>query len=131
MSKTYLQLNRIRRMNILLAEDDTTTNYMITKILSKKGWNMYSALNGKEAIDILLSQRIDLVITDIMMPLVNGLELLNFIKSTPRTKDIPVIGFSAGNKQKIFSELSEFQFNHFFEKPVDLKILTKKILELL
>jgi CheY-like chemotaxis protein len=99
---------------------------MVKKVLSKKEWNVIATFNGQEAIDAILSNQINLVITDIMMPLVDGIELLKFIKSSPNTKNIPVIGFSAGNKQQILGKLYEYQFDYFFEKPMNLNVLTDK-----
>lgn len=116
---------------ILLAEDDQATNFMVNKILSKRNWKIISTFNGREAIDVLQTQPIDLVITDIMMPYIDGVELLEFIKSSPDTKDVPVIGFSAGNKEKIMAQLVDHHFDWFFEKPVNLDLLATKAEELL
>jgi CheY-like chemotaxis protein len=116
---------------ILLAEDDQATNFMVNKILSKRNWKIISAFNGREAIDVLRTQHVDLVVTDIMMPYIDGVELLEFIKSSPDTKDVPVIGFSAGNKEQIMARLEDYQFDWFFEKPVNLDLLSAKAEELL
>lgn len=117
--------------NILLVEDDKATNLMVKKVLTQKNWNVIATFNGQEAIDALQSDQVDLIITDIMMPIVDGVELLEYTKSTPKTKDIPVIGFSAGNKAMIFARLSDHQFDYFFEKPVNLHVLAAKAAEYL
>ncbi|WP_209328939.1 response regulator [Lunatimonas salinarum] len=117
--------------NILLAEDDLGMNLMVSKVLKSNNYNVISAYNGKEAIEILEKSKIDIVITDIMMPFVDGIELLNYIKSSQGTNSIPVIGFSAGNKEKIFARLGDYKFDFFYEKPVNLKVLVEKINELL
>ncbi|EON76464.1 DNA-binding response regulator/sensor histidine kinase [Lunatimonas lonarensis] len=116
---------------ILLAEDDKGANLMVSKVLTSKGLQVLSAFNGQEAIELFDSNQIDLVITDIMMPIVDGIELLDYIRSTPAKGHVPIIGFSAGNKEKIFERLKINQFDLFFEKPVDLKNLAAKVFELL
>lgn len=118
-------------MTILLAEDDIATNLMVKKILSQKEWNIITTFNGQEAINAIQENQVDLIITDIMMPLVDGIELLEFVKSSSKTKNIPVIGFSAGKREKIFARLSDYNFDYFFEKPVNLRVLLAKAEELL
>jgi CheY-like chemotaxis protein len=116
---------------ILVAEDDKGTNLMVSRILRMSGWEVDCAFDGRRALEILAEKTIDLVVTDIMMPYVDGIEVLNHIKASEKYKNIPVIGFSAGNRQKILSKLSDYQFDLFFQKPVDLSVLANKIKELL
>lgn len=118
-------------INILLAEDDQATNLMVKKVLSQRKWNVIATFNGQEAIEALHSNDIDLIITDIMMPFVDGIELLEYTKTTLKTKHIPVIGFSAGNKEMIFARLVDHDFDYFFEKPVNLHVLAAKVEEFL
>lgn len=115
---------------VLLAEDDQATNLMVKKVLSLKGWNVITTFNGQEAIEALQTNQVNLIITDIMMPFVDGVQLLEFTKSSLTTEKIPVIGFSAGNREKIFARLSNYHFDYFFEKPVNLHVLAAKAEEL-
>lgn len=78
--------------SILIVEDSTTTRSLIRAVIEEVGdFNIIEAPTGFDALKILPSQDVDLVVTDINMPDINGLELINFIKSNPRYSHIPLI----------------------------------------
>jgi two-component system chemotaxis response regulator CheY len=78
--------------NVLIVEDSKAIRSMIRVSLEEDG-NFFAveAGNGFEALKTLPTRRFDLVITDINMPDINGLELIGFVKSNPEYKDIPLI----------------------------------------
>ncbi|MBI4685291.1 MAG: response regulator [Nitrospirae bacterium] len=78
--------------SILIVEDSTTTRSLIRAVIEEVGdFNIIEAPTGFDALKILPSQDVDLVVTDINMPDINGLELINFVKSNPRYSHIPLI----------------------------------------
>lgn len=76
---------------ILVVDDSFTTRTLEESILSSRGYNVLSAVNGVEAWNFLQKNPVDLVITDVEMPLMNGFELTNKIKQHESLKKIPVI----------------------------------------
>ena len=88
---------------ILVADDSPTTRALITSTLEGLGeFQVVGAANGFEALRILPREKVDLVITDINMPDINGLELINFIRQNPRYQKTPLIIISTegGNRDR-------------------------------
>lgn len=79
--------------SILIVEDSATTRSLIRAVIEEMGDDFftYEASSGFEALKMLPQERFDLIITDINMPDINGLELINFVKNDPRYKQIPLI----------------------------------------
>ncbi|MFW5677179.1 MAG: response regulator, partial [Acetivibrio ethanolgignens] len=80
-------------MRLLLAEDERDLNHILTKRLTNDGYSVDSCFNGEEALEFLNVAEYDAVILDIMMPKVDGLEVLKRIRSAG--KDTPVIFLTA------------------------------------
>lgn len=79
--------------SILIVEDSSTTRSLIRTVIEDMGDDFFTheASSGFEALKMLPQERFDLIITDINMPDINGLELINFVKNDPRYKHIPLI----------------------------------------
>jgi two-component system chemotaxis response regulator CheY len=78
--------------SILIVEDSTTTRALIRAVIEEMGdFNTVEASSGFEALKLLPTQEFDLVITDINMPDINGLELIGFIKNNPKYSHLPLI----------------------------------------
>ncbi len=79
--------------SVLVVEDSVTTRAMIRAVIEDMGedFNTLEAATGFEALKMLPQESFDLVITDINMPDVNGLELINFVKSNPNYNHIPIV----------------------------------------
>jgi two-component system chemotaxis response regulator CheY len=78
--------------NILIVEDSATTRALIRAVIEDmEDFNIVEAGSGFEALKLLPTQEFNLVITDVNMPDINGLELIHFIKSNPRYSHIPLI----------------------------------------
>jgi two-component system chemotaxis response regulator CheY len=84
--------NEILTKSILIVEDSTTTRALIRAIIEEIGdLNTVEATSGFEALKLLPTQKFDLIITDINMPDINGLELINFIKNNPKYSNLPLV----------------------------------------
>jgi two-component system chemotaxis response regulator CheY len=79
--------------SVLIVEDSATTRAMIKAVIEEMGEDLTTleAETGFEALRMLPQEQVDLIITDINMPDVNGLELINFVKSNPNYQHIPMI----------------------------------------
>lgn len=76
---------------MLVVEDTELLRRMYTDKLSQEGYEAFPAADGMEALEILRTQTVDLILLDLVMPRLGGLEVLEVLKEDPRTKDIPVI----------------------------------------
>lgn len=77
---------------ILIVEDSTTTRSLIRAVIEEIGdFETAEAASGFEALKMLPLQEYDLIITDINMPDINGLELISFVRNNPRYKHLPII----------------------------------------
>ncbi|MBN2736495.1 MAG: response regulator [Spirochaetales bacterium] len=92
--------------NILLVEDSKVTRTSEKKILTKQNFNVFEAGNGKEALEILEKENIDCVISDIEMPVMNGLEMIQQIRGNSDYDELPIIVVSSyKNYNDVLKEL--------------------------
>jgi len=96
MSKKQLVIDKqsnvaIVKKNILVVDDSVTTRILERNILRTAGYNVTVAINGLDALTKLLSEKFDLVLSDIEMPDINGFELTERLRTDNRFKDIPII----------------------------------------
>jgi CheY-like chemotaxis protein len=117
---------------ILIIDDDPTIQILFSQFLKSKGHTILQAEDGRKGISILKSQQLDLVITDIMMPEMDGLEILMGIRDAEI--EIPVIAISGGMRDLPINFLRHaklFGASYVFEKPVPLDILNNSVNSLL
>jgi CheY-like chemotaxis protein len=86
---------------ILVVEDDYLTLQLLYYFLRRNNHTILQACNGYDAIDVLRENQVDLVITDLNMPGMDGLALLEYIRSNEQTRDVPVIVLTASGVEQI------------------------------
>lgn len=104
---------------ILVAEDSSTIRKFISFCLSSKGYEIILAKDGMEAIEKLPSERIDLVITDLNMPNVDGFELIKTIRENEYYRDMPIIILSSLAKNDDVQRGLGCGANSYLIKPFD------------
>ena len=82
---------KLENKNILLVEDDLFLGKMLMRLLKVEGAKSDWAQDGEEALDKLKNDTFDLIIADLMMPKMDGRELIKRVKADEKTKDIPII----------------------------------------
>lgn len=107
-----------KEQQILVVEDNRDMQNYIQEILAPH-FNISLAEHGKKALDLLKNkkQQFDLIITDLMMPLMNGMELLEAIRSDEELQKIPVIILSALSEEKIKLEVISIGIDDYVSKP--------------
>ncbi len=103
-------------MKILLAEDEEMMLKAIEFRFQKDGFEVITAKNGKEALEHIKKDPPDLIVTDIMMPFVTGLEIINTVKNELKL-DIPIIVLSAVGLEDTVLEAFELGADDFITKP--------------
>ncbi len=117
--------------NILVVEDDEIMLKAIKNILSKDGYNVILAKNGKEAFDKLENADYDLVLSDLMMPYANGLEVISRLKNDPAKKHISIIIVSSVGNEETITEAFRLGADDYLKKPImagELLIRIRKLL---
>ena len=100
---------------------------MMEEIIKLMGHEPISARNGAEGIELALNEKPDLILMDIQMPGINGLEAMRRIKSDPLTSHIPILALTAmamkGDEERLLGE----GFDDYISKPIRLHDVTEKI----
>lgn len=106
-------------MKVLLVDDDSVHLLILRKIFEKSNHEVVIAHNGKEALQYLeFDSSFQLILTDVMMPIMDGVEFLDHLKESPRTSNIPTIGFTAGDVE-YYRAHSKNKFDSLVAKPID------------
>lgn len=114
-------------MRVLIADDDPVARRLLEATLRRWGWDVLSAGGGEEAAALAEEHRPEVVITDILMPDVNGYELCRRIKATPGLKDVPVILLTALSDPSDVIEALQCGADGFITKPYDEDFLAGRI----
>lgn len=116
---------------ILLVEDDEKNRDMLTKRLRRKGFEVATAADGAEACARVAAEPPDLILMDMLMPVMDGYEATQRLKAQPVTQAIPIIGLTAnamvGDREKVLEAGCE----EYEEKPITFDRLLDKIRTLL
>ena len=111
---------------VLIVEDDPELIDFLSAIFSSR-YNVFTAENGKAGLDVALNNHIDLVISDVMMPEMDGTELCRRLKKNLGTSHIPVILLTAKNDTKDVMEGYESGADAYVQKPFDPQILELQV----
>ena len=114
-----------KEVSVLCIEDDNPTRESLVRTLSHKYEKIYGSANGHEAIDVILNNDVDVIVTDIRMPKMDGIALLEFLKEN-KIK-IPVIILSAYDNTDYLHKAIEFKVEKYLNKPIDLNTLVDSI----
>jgi two-component system response regulator VicR len=112
---------------VLVIEDEELMIKALEFRLKKDGYEVDLARDGAQGIEMLSKNSYDLVITDLMMPFVSGLEVVSHIKSNPMIKDTPVIILSSIGLERVIMEAFELGVDDFITKPFNLGELVIRI----
>ncbi len=106
---------------VLIIDDSTTNVVLLQAVLNNKGYNIETALNVKEAYNVISKVKPDLILLDLLMPRINGFDFLKELKSNRDMQDIPVIVVSALTDNETIQKTKSLGALHFVKKPVDIQ----------
>ena len=119
--------------NLLVVDDSATTRMLITLTLKKSlEYRIVEASNGTEAVEKLGSQPVDIVLTDINMPKMGGLELISYIRSSHSSPNVPIIVITTEGEEDARDRGLELGANAYLSKPISgakLQETVRKLLE--
>jgi CheY-like chemotaxis protein len=112
---------------ILLVEDNDMNRDMLSRRLSKRGFEVSIAVDGQEGVNAAIAQQPDLILLDMSLPVVDGWTAAGMLKDDPTTRHIPIIALTAhalaGDREKALEAGCE----DYATKPVDLSQLLEKV----
>jgi len=116
---------------ILIVDDIFVNRLLLKEIIKKFSKFCFEAQNGKEAIEILQREELDVILMDIEMPVMNGLETTKYIREklfSPK-KNVPIIALTAYNPDLFFKDYKEAGFDLLLVKPYNIDSLKRNIEE--
>lgn len=114
-------------MKILVAEDEPLILQTLELKLKKEGYEVIGCVDGLDALQKIDAEQPDLIITDIMMPYMSGLEVVRKVKQDVNSKNIPVIVLSTMGQESIVEEAFELGADDYLKKPFSLSELSIRI----
>ncbi|WP_373398151.1 response regulator [Algoriphagus halophilus] len=114
-------------LRILLAEDNDLNLQLMKLMLDQLGYPFEIARNGLDALDMVMNHEFDLVLMDVQMPVMNGLEATKRIRETPDKENLFIIGLSANVFDEDQKKALESGMDDYLTKPIRLMALAKKL----
>lgn len=130
-----VEQSRANSKTILVAEDEADILQMVRRFLESEGYRVVEATDGKEAVEVALRERPDLILMDLNMPALNGFEAARLIRRHPSFRDVPILANSAYGEHGMRFSLRDEElgpgFTFYFTKPFRLDDLKEMLVRLL
>lgn len=110
-------------LTVLVVDDYADTRELIRTLLEGKGCHVFEAANGQEAVNIAARMAFSFILMDLEMPVLNGYEATREILSQPKTKDVPIIAFSANCSRDWQQRAFDAGCRGCIQKPVDFTLI--------
>lgn len=116
---------------ILIVDDYAPNHRLMSFVLEQHGYAVQAVIDGRQALDSLEYTHVDLVLTDLTMPKMDGLELTRILRADPRFAALPIIIVTASTREQDHVRASGVGVNAFLTKPVDSEDLVAEVARLL
>ena len=121
----YAQDHDYSKYNVLAVDDIPLNLLLIQKMLSRFNFKLRTAANGQQTLDMVAEQKPDLILLDLMMPGIDGFEVIRRLRANPDTQDIQIVILSALNSNEDIIRGFNEGANEFITKPIIMeKLLT-------
>jgi two-component system cell cycle response regulator DivK len=117
---------------ILIVEDNEKNMKLARDVLQSRGYTTLEAVTGEDGVRAAIEKKPDLVLMDIQLPGINGIEALRRVREDPDCAGIPIVAFTASVMSADRSQITEAGFDAFIGKPINLKEFldtVKRVLE--
>ena len=118
-------------VNILIVDDIPLNILLIHKMLSRCKYNLLTANDGQQALDAIDANKVNLVLLDLMMPGIDGWEVIRRLRSKDDTKNLPIVILSALNSNEDVTKGLKLGANDFITKPIIMETLLNCVAETL
>ena len=123
MTPFYAQAHDYSKYNVLAVDDIPLNLLLVQKMLSKFNFKMRTAANGQMALDAVAAEKPDLILLDLMMPGIDGFEVIRRLRADPATADIQIVILSALNSNEDVVKGFSVGANDFIMKPIIMEKL--------
>jgi two-component system, cell cycle response regulator DivK len=123
--------NQERTETILLVEDTEDNRFMMRRLLEMSGYQVVEATNGEEAVRLAQSERPDVILMDLSLPVIDGLAATRAIRKLDGFGKVPIVAVSAHDTSDFQSDALEAGCNSYITKPIDFSQLEVLIARLL
>ena len=131
MTPLYAQDHDYSKYNVLAVDDIPLNLVLVQKMLARFNFKMRTAANGQAALDAVAQQKPDLILLDLMMPGIDGFEVIRRLREDPDTADIRIVILSALNSNEDVVKGYNMGANDFIMKPIIMeKLLTTVITQI-
>jgi len=111
---------------ILVVDDDALLQELLVMTMEMEGYQVTAASNGKQAMDLARAEQFDMILLDMMMPVLDGIRFLQF-KSTFKSPTVPVLVLTAVHDQEKISNVLQAGASQVLSKPVDTQVLLETV----
>ena len=119
----FIQDMELSKYNVLAVDDIPLNLLLVQKMLSKFNFKIRTATNGREALEAVAQEKPSLILLDLMMPEIDGYEVLRRLRADAETEDIPIIILSALNSNEDIVKGFDLGANDFLTKPISMEKL--------
>jgi len=116
-----------KNLRLLLVEDAPFLRYAFGRLLRMHGFEVMEANDGREALDCVNEFHPQLIVTDLAMPVMDGVELIQRLRANPVTADLPVVAITADSSEQAELKAREAGAVDFVTKPIDLPTLLDRL----
>jgi len=120
-----------RQTTILIVENEVSNRILIERVLSTRGYRCVSASNGLEALNILDHEQVDLILTDLSMPVLDGYRTTQLIRARPALANVPIVAVTAYALNDESEAAMHSGFTEYLTKPVKPRQLLEVVDRLL
>jgi CheY-like chemotaxis protein len=121
------QPGRARRSRVLVVDDEPALVHYVEMVLTRDGYDILKASNGRQALDVIEHEHPDLVLLDLMMPEMDGLEVLEHLRSSTDYSDLPVIMLTAKSAEDDIVRSFEGGVTDYINKPAAASVLRSRV----
>jgi two-component system, sensor histidine kinase and response regulator len=126
-AKSIVQFTEHKKYKILIVDDSKFFANFVAKILINQNYTVTTCLHSKEVVALLKADPVHLLVTDLEMPELSGIELLRQIREDDQLLDLPIIGMSGTNNQDLITRVLKSGANDFLAKPFSIETFLLKI----
>lgn len=117
----------VNKGSILIVDDNEDNRDLLSRRLTLEGYEVSLAVDGREALDRIATDSFDLVLLDVMMPNVNGFEVLEQVRKEKRPPDLPIIMVTARDRSEDIVQALRLGANDYVTKPIDTMVLLARV----
>jgi CheY-like chemotaxis protein len=112
-------INRSAQPTVMIVEDNDDSLFMLKSVLSRKGYRVVEAWDGKQAIELAETEDLDLILLDLQLPRLNGLGVIHRMRQNSRLQNVPVVIITGQDPEKYRSNAIAEGCDDFLVKPID------------